>query len=107
MSRITVKELEGLGTDDDGTTLREAGGLTGRVRVGVRGITVLFRYEFKLQGRKRDHRLGSWPKKSLADIRAERDRIRALVADGIDPGAAKKAERIQKQKKIEETIRQA
>lgn len=107
MSRITVKELEGLGTDDDGTTLREPGGLTGRVRVGVRGITVLFRYEFKLQGRKRDHRLGSWPKKSLADIRAERDRIRALVADGIDPGAAKKAERIQKQKKIEETIRQA
>lgn len=107
MSRITVKKLESLTAADDAQVLRESGGLTGKVRAGVRGLTVLFRYEYKQDGRKRDHRLGSWPKKSLSDIRAERDRIRALVADGIDPGAAKKAERIEKQNQIQETIRKA
>lgn len=107
MSRLTVKELEALGTSDDGRTLRESGGIVGRVRAGVRGITVWFRYDTKLNGKKRDYSLGTWPKKTLADIRAERDRVRALVADGIDPNAAKKAERIRKQTEIEETIRQA
>lgn len=107
MSKITVKELEALTAADDGRVFREDGGLTGKVRAGVRGITVLFRYEFKQDGQKRDHRLGSWPKKPLAEIRAERDRIRVVVANGIDPNAAKKAERIQKQKAIDETIRQA
>jgi len=107
MSKITVKELEAPTAADDGRVFREDGGLTGKVRAGVRGITVLFRYEFKQNGQKRDHRLGSWPKKPLAEIRAERDRIRVVVANRIDPNAAKKAERIKKQKEIEETIRQA
>lgn len=107
MNKLTTKELEALTATDDGRVLRETGGLTGKVRAGVRGITVLFRYEFKLDGQKRDYRLGSWPKKSLANIRAERDRIRVVVADGIDPNAAKKAERIKAQRAIEETIRQA
>lgn len=107
MSRITVKQLEAMTQADDGKVLREEGGLTGKVRAGVRGVTVLFRYEFKMDGRKLDHRLGSWPKKSLAAIRAERDQVRVITADGIDPNAAKKAERIQKQKAIEETIQKA
>lgn len=85
MSKITVKTLEALTPVDDSKVLREDGGLVGKVRAGVRGVTVLFRYEFKLKGVKRDHRLGSWPKKSLATIRTERDRVRAVVADGISP----------------------
>lgn len=104
--KITVKELEALAATDDGRTLREEGGLVGKVRAGVHGVTVLFRYEYKLNGQKRDHRLGSWPKRSLADIRAERDQIRITARKGIDPTAAKKAERIRAQKAVEETIRQ-
>jgi integrase len=107
MSKITVKELEALAPGDDGRTLREDGGLTGRVRSGVLGITVLFRYEFKQNGVKRDHRLGSWPKKSLAEIRAERDRVRVTVSQGINPTAAKKAARIEKQKAIDATLAEA
>lgn len=107
MSKITVKELEALTAADDGKILREDGGIVGRVRAGARGVTAWFRYDTKLNGKKRDYSLGTWPKKSLADIRAERDRIRVVVADGIDPNAAKKAERIQKQQAVEETIRQA
>lgn len=55
MSRIKVKELEALGTADDGRTLREPGGIVERVRAGVRGITVWFRYDTKLNGKKRDY----------------------------------------------------
>lgn len=107
MSRITAKKLEAFTATDDGLTIRESGGLVGRVRAGKLGITVLFRYEFKLDGRKLDHRLGSWPKKSLAEIRADRDRVRAMVADGIDPTAAKKAARIKAQQAIAATIAKA
>lgn len=107
MAKITNKELETLKPADDGRVFREDGGLIGKVRSGVRGITVLFRYEYWLDGQKRDSRLGTWPKKSLADIRAERDRIRVSVAEGIDPNAAKKAERIERQEAVQETIRRA
>lgn len=75
--------------------------------MGKRGTTMLFRYEFKLGGVKRDHRLGSWPKKNLADIRAARDRVRVVVADGIYPTAAKKAARIEKQKAVAATLAEA
>jgi len=105
--KITVKELEALTAADDGRTLRDEGGIVGRIRAGARGVTVWFRYDYKLDGKKRDHSLGTWPKKSLAEIRAERDRIRVVVANGINPTDAKKAERIQKRKVIEETLKQA
>jgi len=104
MGKITVKELGALTAGDDGRGLREDGGIVGRVRAGQRGVTVLFRYEFKLGADKKDHSLGSWPKKSLADIRAERDRMRVSVADGIDPAAARKAGRIERQNAVEATL---
>lgn len=107
MTKLTVKQLEALTDADDGKTLREDGGLVAKVRAGVRGVTVLFRYEFKLDGAKRDHRLGSWPKKSLAMIRAERDNLRATTSKGINPTAARKAAKIEAQAAIDATIAQA
>lgn len=104
MAKLTVKQLEALTSADDGRTLREDGGLTAKVRAGVRGVTLLFRYEFTLHGSKRDHRLGSWPKKPLAQIRAERDEMRASVTKGIDPTAARKAAKIEAQTAINATI---
>lgn len=107
MAKLTVKQLEALTDADDGKTLREDGGLVAKVRAGVRGVTVLFRYEFKLDGAKRDHRLGSWPKKTLAMIRAERDDLRATTSKGINPTAARKAAKIEAQAAIDATIAQA
>lgn len=107
MAKLTAKQLEALTSADDGKTLREDGGLVAKVRAGVRGVTVLFRYEFKLDGTKRDHRLGSWPKKSLAQIRAERDEVRATVTKGIDPSTARKAAKIEAQAAIAATIAEA
>lgn len=107
MAKLTIKQLEALKPEQHGLTLREDGGLAGKVRAGSRGITVLFRYEFKMDGIKRDHRLGSWPKKSLADIRATRDELRISVAKGIDPTAAKQAAIIEAREAIAATIERA
>lgn len=107
MSKITNRELEALIAANDGRIFREDGGIVERVRAGKRGVTVSFRYEYKLGGSKRDHALGSWPKKSLANIRAERDRVRVTAVEGIDPTAAKKAARIEKQKAFAATLAEA
>lgn len=107
VARLTVKQLEALTSADDGRILREEGGLVARVRAGVRGVTVQFRYEFKQDGLKRDQSLGSWPKKSLAQIRAERDEVRATAAKGIDPTAARKAAKIEAQAAVAATIAEA
>ena len=107
MAKLTAKQLEALTSADDGRILREDGGLVARVRAGVRGVTVQFRYEFKQDGLKRDQSLGSWPKKSLAQIRAERDEVKATASKGIDPTAARKAARIEAQAAIAATIAEA
>lgn len=67
----------------------------------------MFRYEFKLDGTKRDHRPGSWPKKSLAQIRTERDEVKATASKGINPTAARKAAKIEAQAAIAATIAEA
>ncbi len=107
MAKLTAKQLEALSVADSGKILREDGGLVAKVRAGVRGVTVQFRYEFKLDGLKRDQSLGSWPKKSLAQIRADRDEARATATKGIDPTAARKAARIEAQAAIAATIAEA
>ena len=107
MAKLTAKQLEALTTADDGRIIREDGGLVAKVRAGVRGVTVQFRYEFKQDGMKRDQSLGSWPKKSLAQIRAERDEVKAIAAKGIDPTAARKAAKIEAQAAIAATIAEA
>ena len=97
MNKINVARLKILTPGNHGQMLREPGGITGRVRAGVRGVTVLFRYEVWLHGKKQDYALGSWPKKTLTEIRAEHYRIRTLIANGIDPKEATKALLIEQQ----------
>ncbi|MCF5570240.1 DUF4102 domain-containing protein, partial [Pseudomonas sp. PA-3-11C] len=107
MAKLTIKQLESLSAADDGKKMREDGGIVAKVRAGVRGVTVQFRYEFKLGGIKRDYRLGTWPKKSLALIRAEREEIRSTASKGIDPSEARKASKIEAQAAIAATIAEA
>lgn len=106
-AKITVKTLEALTQENDNEILREPGGLVGKVRAGIRGITVLFRYEFSQGGKKDDFRLGSWPKKTLHEIRVARDAARKQVNDGVKPAAAKKAAKIEAQSLVEEIIAKA
>ncbi len=104
MAKLTAKKLEAFTADDHGTVLREDGGLVAKVRAGVRGVTIIFRFEFKHEGVKRDLSLGSWPKKSLAQIRAERDEVKAVTTKGILPAAARKAANIEAQAAVAATI---
>lgn len=107
MAKLTIKQLEAFTAEDHGKAFREDGGLVAQVRAGVRGVTVQFSYEFKLDGSRTRKRLGSWPKKSLVQIRAERDEARALVTKGLHPTLAAKAARIEAQAAIATTIAEA
>lgn len=107
MAKLTVKLLESLTEENHHQILREPGGLVGKVRAGVRGVTVLFRYEFSQHGKKTDFSLGSWPKKTLAEVRIARDEARKQVNDGVQPAAAKKAAKIKAQEEIEVVIARA
>lgn len=104
MSKLTVKELEALKPDQNGTKIREDGGLIGTVKVNGSGVSVYFDWRYRFEGKIRQLQIGTWPKKSMPDIRAERDRVAAMVRDGIDPAAHNRAERLKKQADQAEAI---
>lgn len=105
-SKWTIKELSAIKPDWKGDIINDTEGLSGEVRIdGSKNCSIVFRYGFKLQGKKVWHYCGSYPTADLADIRSERDKARALVKDGIDPRANKKAERINSQAEIEAVLK--
>ncbi len=56
----------------------------------------LWRLDYRHNGTRRTLALGSYPDVSLAKARERRDEARRLLADGIDPGAKRKAEKLAK-----------
>jgi integrase len=60
----------------------------------------LWHFKYRLDGRERKLTLGPYPEISLAEARAKKDEARRQIANGIDPGAIRKA---QKQAKTAET----
>lgn len=94
MDKLTVKQLESLTPDDDGKKLRDDGGLFGTVRSGSKGLSVHFDWRFRFDAKVKQISVGSWPKDSLKEIRAERDRLRVEVESGLDPTERRKAERL-------------
>jgi integrase len=106
--RWTVKELESVPAGWKGDTLSDGDGLSGEVRLSDGGAVFLpFRYAFRWEGKVTWHYCGSWPSTSLEAIRAERDRARALVREGVKPTDAKRAAKIEAQAKVEATIAEA
>lgn len=51
-----------------------------------------WRFKYRFAGKEKRLSLGVYPEVGLADARKRRDEVRALLADGIDPGVARKAE---------------
>ena len=97
---LTSKQLEALNVSDHGRRLGDSGGLFGVVRAKAgAGISVAFSYRYRFEGKLKDMRCGSWPDKSLKEIRADRDHARSLVSQGSDPALLKK---LAKHKKAEE-----
>lgn len=91
-----------------GDTLADGDGLNGEVRVSADGcVTVGFRYGYKWLGAGKKHFCGTWPDVSLAAIRAERDRARALVKTGVNPTDAKRVAKVEAQAEVEATLAMA
>jgi integrase len=106
--RWTIKELEAIRPEWKGDMLSDGDGLVGEVRVTADGVVSLpFRYGFKWEGKKAWHYCGAWPASSLEAIRAERDRARVLIKEGVKPTDAKRAARIEAQAAVEAKIADA
>lgn len=106
--RWTALELKAISAAWKGDTLSDGDGLVGEVRAGADGaVSVAFRYGFKWEGRKAWHYCGAWPAASMEGIRAERDRARGRVKEGVKPTDAKRADRIEAQAKVAAVIAEA
>lgn len=53
----------------------------------------LWRLKYRFGGREKLLALGSYPQISLADARQRRDEAKAMIAKGVDPGAARQAQK--------------
>ena len=52
-----------------------------------------WRFKYRFEGKEKLLALGTYPEVSLADARQRRDDARKLVANGVDPGEVKKAQK--------------
>ena len=99
--RLTQREMEALRPADAGTKVRDGDGVVGVVHAGKDGaMSVRFSLRYKVDGRGREVRLGTWPKSSLAQVRAERDRIRTEIRERVDPAERRLAERLKDRAEI-------
>jgi integrase len=62
----------------------------------VNAVGKYFRFDYRFGGKRKTLALGVYPEVSLADGRDKRDVARKLLANGIDPGAQRKALRASK-----------
>jgi len=95
MAKITIKELESLTASDAGRILREDGNLAGRISVRKDGVSVSFFYRYRWGDQNKEYACGSWPRKSLTDIRKARNQARALIDEQINPNEHKKTAKAQ------------
>lgn len=108
MAKLTVKELDALTEQNIGETIRDDGGLRGRIRANSQnknGVSITFIYRYRWQGATRDLPCGTWPADTMPAIRKERDKARLMLDDGINPAEQKKIIKLDKQEAI--TIRLA
>jgi hypothetical protein len=97
MVTLKVKTLEALNQSDAGKRLPDGGSMFGLVRAtngSSSPVSVDFQWRYKIRGKARQIRVGSWPKISLKAIRDERDRLAAEVKSGSDPIERKAAEKL-------------
>ncbi len=94
MAKIKVKQLEALRPANASTKIRDDGGLVGTIRTRADGVSVKFDWRYRFGGKVKDYACGTWPKDSLADIRAVRDKARQTLDGGKDPSKEKRIERL-------------
>lgn len=93
-ARLTDTGIKRVRLSESGKAVRQDGGglILDIVESGGRRVARAV-YRFRLDGKRIDMRLGTWPDKSLADLRQVRDKARALVKQGRDPREAARGEK--------------
>lgn len=102
MGLITVKELQALTKQENGTRISMGESLYGVVRTGNDGVVSLHvAWRYKIRGKVRQTSIGTWKNgsggKSLKELRDKKDELALSLKKGIDPIEAKEAERLKKQ----------
>lgn len=102
------KRLAAIPAEWAGDVIQDDAGLVGEIRISKnKAVSIRYRYAFKWNNKNTWYQCGTFPKKSLAEIRKCRNEAHALLADGVNPTDHKSAEKIANQTQIEETIAQA
>ncbi|CAM2192468.1 Site-specific integrase [Paraburkholderia kururiensis] len=104
MGSLTTKELQALTAADNGRRLADGHGVFGVVRAGAQDVTVQFSLRYRVAGRVREMRLGTFPKSSLRQIRDARDGARARISSGEDPLEHKRIEKLKKRAEVDAEV---
>ncbi len=107
MAKLTVKKLESLTTADIGGRLSDEHSLYGMVKAKGSGVCVMFRWRYRFGGKLQDYTCGTWPSKSLKDIRDTQEAARQLLANGKDPITEKRLSILNKKAAQTEALAQA
>jgi integrase len=101
MAVITVKALQALTSQDNGRRISMGESLYGSVRAAKDGgISVHVVWRYKIGGKVRQTAIGTWKEsggKSLKELREIKNQLATDKANGKDPIADKKADRLKKQ----------
>ncbi|UII69611.1 tyrosine-type recombinase/integrase [Pseudomonas sp. HN11] len=107
MAKLTAKELEALTEQNVGTVIRDEGSLSGRVSLRKKGVAIPFYFQFRWEGIYTRFSCGTWPNKSLTEIRKERNEARDLVAKGINPNENKRAAKVRQKAELAAQLAEA
>ena len=104
---LTVPDLKSLRPKDIGERVKDKYSLYGVVKAKGDGVSVLFRWRYRFNGMHKDFTCGTWPNKSLSEIRKVCDGARFAVSQGKDPNEERRIERLQEKAKQAEAIAEA
>lgn len=107
MAKLTVKKLESLTPADIGKRLTDEHSLYGVIKAKGNSVAVMFRWRYRFSGKLRDYSCGTWPTKSLKEIRDAHENARQLLAQGKDPNEDKRIVRLDEKAAQAEAVAQA
>lgn len=98
---LSDSQIKSLKPGDKPTKHFDGGGLYLLLTESSKG----WRFKYRFADKEKLISLGNYPEVTLADARKERERLRELVAKGIDPSLARKAEKQQEAERRLNTFR--
>ena len=107
MAKLTVKKLESLTLADIGKRLPDEHSIYGLIKAKGNGVGVMFRWRYRFDGKLRDYTCGTWPTKSLKEIREAQEMARQLLTQGKDANEDKRIARLDGRAAQAEAVAQA